>query len=55
LTLGQVRPKSTVKKGVGESPPPRLLGEAILLEKAVAASGLLYCNGKRFLWYQQVD
>jgi len=51
----QVYAKSSVQQGVGEGPPPKLVGEAILLEKTEAASGLLYWDGNRFLWYQQGD
>jgi len=50
-----VHPKSSVGRGVGEGPPPKLVGEAILVEKAEAWSGLLYWDGNRFLWYQQGD
>jgi hypothetical protein len=52
----QVYGKRTVSKGVGEgSKPPRLIGEAILIEKTESASGLLYWDSKQFRWYQQGD
>ena len=51
----QVYGKRSVARGVGEGPPPRLIGEAILIERSEAASGLLYWNGSRFRWYQQGD
>lgn len=51
----QVYGKRTVSKGAGEGKPPRLIGEAILIEKTESASGLLYWDGKQFRWYQQGD
>lgn len=51
----QVHPKSRrVERGVGEGKPPVLLADAILIEEE-SASGLVYWNGKRFIWYQQGD
>jgi hypothetical protein len=51
----QVYGKRTVIQGVGEGKPPKLTGEAILIERSEAASGLLYWDGKQFRWYQQGD
>jgi hypothetical protein len=52
----QVYGKRTVSQGVGEGrKPPRLIGEAILIEKSESASGLLYWDGNQFRWYQQGD
>lgn len=51
----QVYSKQAVARGVGEGKPPKLTGEAILIEKTESASGLLYWNGKQFRWYQQSD
>lgn len=52
----QVHPKSRqVKRGAGERTPPTLLADALLLEWEESASGLVYWNGKRFIWYQQGD
>jgi hypothetical protein len=50
-----VYPKGPVGRGVGETTIPRLRGEALNVGKSEAASGLLYWNGRRFLWYQQGD
>jgi len=50
-----VYPKTTVGQGVGEGPPPRLIGEAVGIEWEERASALLYWNGTRFVWYQQGD
>lgn len=51
----EVYGKRSVGRGVGEGPPPRLIGEAILIERTEAASGLLYWAGQSFRWYQQSD
>lgn len=47
--------KGPVEKGVGEGPPPRLLGEAISIIWSESASALLYWDGRKFRWYQQGD
>jgi hypothetical protein len=51
----QVYGKRRVAHGAGEGEPPKLIGEAILIERTEAASGLLYWDGKGFRWYQQGD
>jgi len=51
----QVYGKRTVLQGVGEGKPPKLIGEAILIERTESASGLIYWDGKKFRWYQQGD
>jgi hypothetical protein len=52
----QVHPKARrVERGVEESKPPVLLGDAILLEWEESASAIVYWNGKHFVWYQQGD
>lgn len=51
----QVYPKGKVEQGVEEAPPPKLLGEALLVEKSESASTLIHWNGKRYVWYQQGD
>jgi len=51
----QVYGKRPVLRGVGEGKPPKLIGEAILVERTESASGLLYWDGKQFRWYQQGD
>jgi hypothetical protein len=55
LDVWQVYGKKTVEGAPEAGPPPKLIGEAILAGKAEAASGLIYWNGKNFLWYQQGD
>ena len=50
-----VYPKGVVHRGVGERTVPHLIGEALLVGRSEAASGLFYWNGKRYLWYQQGD
>jgi hypothetical protein len=47
--------RKPIEQGVEEGPAPKLLGEAILVGKKESASGLIYWNGKRFVWYQQGD
>jgi hypothetical protein len=55
LNTWQVYPNGDVDRGVEAGPPPRLIGEAILAGKRGSASGLIYWNGKSFVWYQQGD
>jgi hypothetical protein len=49
----QVYGKRTVLRGAGEGRPPKLIGEAILVERTESASGLVYWDGRQFRWYQQ--
>ena len=51
----QVYGKKPVERGVQAGPPPRLIGEALVVGKKESASGLIYWNGKQFAWYQQGD
>ena len=55
LDTWQVYGKRPVERGVESGLPPRLIGEAILAGKRESASGLIYWNGKAFVWYQQGD
>jgi hypothetical protein len=55
LNTWQVYAKGAVERGVAVGAPPRLIGEAILAGKRESASGLIYWNGKSFVWYQQGD
>lgn len=50
-----VYPRGVVQRGVGEKSVPRLIGEAVYVGKSESASGLIYWNGKRYVWYQQGD
>ena len=51
----EVYGKKPVEEGVEAGPPPKLIGEALLVEKRESASGLIYWNEIRFVWYQQGD
>ncbi len=56
FTSWQVHPKAVrVQRGVGEGMPPKLLGDAIVLEWDESASAFVYWNGRHFVWYQQGD
>jgi len=44
-----------VEHGATDAPPPKLRGDAILVEWQEAASGLIYWAGEQFRWYQQGD
>lgn len=50
-----VFPMQPVERGVEESEPPSLRGEAILVLVIEAGSGLIYWDGRDFQWYQQGD
>jgi len=47
--------KRPIEEGVGEGPPPPLIGEAVYVDASESASGILYWTGKTFRWYQQGD
>jgi hypothetical protein len=44
-----------VQRGADGKPPPKLRGDALMVMKTEAASGLVYWDGKRYGWYQQGD
>jgi len=47
--------RGPVEQGAGDGRPPKLKGEALLVEKTEAASALLWWDGKGISWYQQGD
>jgi hypothetical protein len=55
LNVWRVYGKRPVEQGVEAGPPPRLIGEAILVGRSESGSGLIYWDGKSFMWYQQGD
>jgi len=50
-----VKRKGKVGQGAGEGQPPKLELEALLVEKAESASGIIYWDGTKYVWYQQGD
>ena len=55
LNVWQVCGKRSVEQGGEAGPPPKLLGEAILVGRSESGSGLIFWNGRSFKWYQQGD
>ncbi|GCC53721.1 hypothetical protein SanaruYs_39690 [Chryseotalea sanaruensis] len=51
----EVSDERTVEQGVTNLKPPKLIGEAILIQKLESSSGLIYWDGKEYRWYQQGD
>ncbi len=51
----EVSDEKIVGQGVTDLKPPKLIGEAILLQKLESSSGLIYWDGKKYRWYQQGD
>jgi hypothetical protein len=51
----QIYDKGKVHLGVGETTIPILKGDALDVIKTESANGLIYWNGKKYLWYQQSD
>lgn len=50
----QVHPKmKRIPKTVDEGPPPELQGDAILVIWPERGSGLIFWDGKKYLWYHQ--
>jgi hypothetical protein len=50
-----VYPKGAVHRGADGSSPPRLRGDALLVEKLESASAIIYWDGAGYRWYQQGD
>ena len=44
-----------VYQGTDEITIPTLKGEALFVEKSESASGLIYWDGEKYVWYQQGD
>lgn len=55
MTNWAVKRKGKVGQGVESPAPPQLTGEALFVEKAESASGIIYWNGTEYVWYQQGD
>ena len=51
----EVSDKKIVGQGVTDLKPPKLIGDAILVQKLESSSGLIYWDGKKYKWYQQGD
>jgi hypothetical protein len=50
-----IYPKGVVFQGATEKSPPKLMGDALVVEKLEASSALIYWSGKEYQWYQQGD
>ena len=51
----EVSDEKIIEQGIKELKPPKLIGEAILVQKLESSSGLIYWDGKEYRWYQQGD
>ena len=51
----QVYSKTRAVHAAGKTSLRHLRGDALLVEKSEAANALIYWNGKRYVWSQQVD
>jgi len=51
----RVYSETRVAHASGDINVPRFRGDALLVEKSEAASGLIYWNGKRYVWSKQGD
>lgn len=51
----RVQLRGPVQPGADETAPPSLRGDALLVMKTEASSGLLYWAGSQYAWYQQGD
>jgi hypothetical protein len=51
----EVSDEKIVGQGVTDLKPPKLTGDAILVQKLESSSGLIYWDGKEYKWYQQGD
>jgi hypothetical protein len=50
-----VYPKGPVYQGADESAPPKLLGDALFVDKPESATAIIYWDGAAYRWYQQGD
>ncbi len=50
-----VKRKGKDRQGADDKAPPHLKAESLYVEKAEAASGIIYWDGKKYSWYQQGD
>ncbi len=55
MDIWSVFRKGEIGQGASKKAPPTLLGDALKVEKSESASGLIYWDGKRYVWYQQGD
>jgi hypothetical protein len=51
----EVSDEKIVGQGVTDLKPPKLIGEAIVVQKLESSSGIIYWDGKEYRWYQQGD
>lgn len=47
--------RGPVEKGADNKTPPKLKGDALIVERTEAASALIWWNGTAYKWYQQGD
>lgn len=55
MNAWQVYSRGTVHQGAVSDPPPELRGDALLVKKLEASSGIIYWDGSSYRWYQQGD
>ncbi len=55
MNAWHVYSKGTVQQGAVSDPPPKLRGDALLVKKLEASSGIIYWDGASYQWYQQGD
>ncbi len=55
LGIWRVRENNKTNQEAKTFDPPNLQGEAIYVESPESASGLIFWNGKSYIWYQQGD
>lgn len=51
----KIQERGPAQKGAGESSPPVLKGDAIIVIKTESAGGLLHWTGSAYVWHQQGD
>jgi hypothetical protein len=55
LERWQLVTSRSIRPGAYEHPPPKLVGDALKLERPGVASGLVYWLNDQFYWYQLAD
>jgi len=49
----QVYPKGAVHRSAVNEQPPRLRGDALVVKKLEASSGIIFWDGSAYRWYEQ--
>jgi len=55
MDMWTLYPKGEVKRSPFENYTPTLIGDALWAAKSESASVIIFWNGKKYIWYQEMD